>query len=216
MARSRPLLLLTAFEPFDETGVNSSERTLAAVKKRGVRGGQLACRILPVDQQKAPAALIAAVDRLRPDAVICLGQSARRSAISIERIAINLLDFRKPDNAGRKFTDRPIVRGGPAAYFTTLPVRAMWRAVRRAKVPVELSQDAGSYLCNQVTYVLLHHAAMHHEILLAGFIHLPSLPEQALHWGSAHASMSVATLAVGVTSALTAIVKQLGMKPSRT
>lgn len=215
MAQSKPLLLLTAFEPFDDTGMNSSEQALAAVKKCGVAGVKLACRVLPVDQQKAPAALIAAVDRLRPDAVVCLGQSARRTAISIERIAINLLDFRKPDNAGRKFTDRPIVRAGPAAYFTTLPVRAMWSAVRRAKVPVELSQDAGSYLCNQVTYALLHHAAMQRRKLPAGFIHLPSLPEQALHWGGAHASMSVASLAIGVTATLTAISKHLRSKRSR-
>lgn len=209
MAPAKPLLLLTAFEPFDDTGVNSSERALAAVGKQGVAGLRLACHVLPVDQQKAPVALITAVDRLRPDAVVCLGQSARRTAISIERIAINLLDFRKPDNAGRKFRDRPIVRGGPAAYFATLPVRAMWSAVRKARVPVELSQDAGSYLCNQVTYCLLHHLATRQPGVPAGFIHLPSLPEQASRWGSGYASMSVETLATGVHEAIIVIAKWL-------
>lgn len=210
MLRTR--VLLTAFEPFDETGVNSSERTLAAVRKTGVPGLALLTRVLPVDQRMGPETLIAAVDRLRPDAVVCLGQSARRAAISIERIAINLLDFHKPDNAGRKITDRPIVWGGPAAYFTTLPVRAIWSAIRKKKLPVELSQDAGSYLCNQVTYRLLHHLATQQLNMPAGFIHLPSLPEQGARWGGGHASMSAELQATGVREALTVITLRLAKK----
>lgn len=209
MPRKKPCLLLTAFEPFDQTGVNSSDRTLRAIKRQGVPGVVLVTRILPVDQKRGPLALVAAVKRERPDGVVCLGQSARRAAISIERIAINLLDFRKPDNAGRKTTDRPIVRGGPAAYFTTLPVRAMWRAVRQAKVPVELSQDAGSYLCNQVTYCLLHHLATSGQTAIAGFIHLPSLPEQAIGQSSGHPSMAVDTLTAGVAAALRVVVASM-------
>ena len=205
-------MLLTAFEPFDDSGLNSSQQTLRAIKRQGVPGLELVARILPVDQHTGPAILIAAVDRVRPSAVVCLGQSSRRAAISIERIAINLLDFRKADNAGRKFTDRPIVRDGPAAYFATLPVRAMWRAVRAAKVPVELSQDAGSYLCNQVTYCLLHYLATKNLEVPDGFIHLPSLPQQAVGAGNGNPSMAVETLTAGVRAALRAISKSLSKK----
>jgi pyroglutamyl-peptidase len=112
-------------------------------------------------------------------------------------------DFdRIADNAGQKVVDEPIARDGPAAYFCTLPVRAMHDAVRAAGVPAELSLSAGAYLCNQVIYKLLHHLAQNKSNTRAGFIHLPALPEQAVARDALIPSMSLQMMIKGVGAAV--------------
>ncbi len=200
-------LLLTGFEPFGGQTVNPSERVVAALTTQTIPDVELHSAILPVDHERGPAALLNAYESIRPDAVICLGEAGRRMRISIERVAINLLDYRLPDNAGRQIVDEPIVAGGPAAYFCTLPVRALYQAVLNEGVPVELSLSAGTFLCNQVTYTLLHHIATHGRRCAAGFIHLPFLPEQAARESSPVASMSLDTMTHGLTAAIAALAR---------
>ena len=118
---------------------------------------------------------------------------------------MNLADFSIPDNAGSQVVDQPVVAGGPAAYFATLPVRAMLAAIRAAGVPCDLSLTAGTFLCNQVFYVELHHIGMHRPAMRAGFIHVPSLPVQAAPRPSPAASMSLETMVAGVEAAVQAI-----------
>src|SRR5512146_3041576 len=118
-------LLLTGFEPFGGSPVNPSEQVVRAIERQGIKGVQLQTAILPVERIAGPAMLIRAVQNDKPDAVLCLGEASRRAAISIERIAVNLLDYRIPDNAGQRVVDEPIVPNGPAALFISLPVRAM-------------------------------------------------------------------------------------------
>ena len=101
----------------------------------------------------------AEMDAFRPDVVLCGGQAAGRSAVTPERVAINVDDARIPDNAGQQPVDTPIVPGGPAAYFATVPVKDMVLAIREAGVPSELSNSAGTYVCNHLLYQVLHHAA---------------------------------------------------------
>src|SRR5262245_2972673 len=101
-------LLLTAFEPFDSTRINASLCVLEAVHKRRIPRVRLSTAVLPVDTRKAPALLIRKVESSKPDLVLCLGQAARRAVVSIERVALNLLDFERPDNAGRRLKDQPI------------------------------------------------------------------------------------------------------------
>jgi len=191
-------LLLTGFEPFGESKINPSDKVVRALAREKIAGIELHPAILPVDRVRDPQMLIEAFKASQPDAVLCLGEAARRMAISIERVAINLLDFRIADNAGQKITDEPIVRDAPAAYFTTLPTRALCEAVRAVGVPCELSLSAGSYLCNQVTYVLLHHLAQNRLNIPAGFVHLPALPEQAVARNEVIPSMSLETLLAAV------------------
>jgi pyroglutamyl-peptidase len=171
-------VLLTGFEPFGGSHVNPSEQVVRTLARDGVPGVALHSVILPVDRQGGPATLLNAVRALHPEAILCLGEAARRAAISIERVALNLLDYRMADNAGHQVIDEPIVPNGPAAYFVTLPVRAMLEAVRMAGIPTELSLSAGAFLCNQVTYELLHYLTTHQLDIPAGFVHLPALPEQ--------------------------------------
>ena len=170
-------LLLTGFEPFGGSAVNPSEQVVRALAQERLRRIQLRTAILPVDRVQGPVALVRAIQKYRPDAVLCLGE-AGRAAISVERVAINLMDYRIADNAGNCVTDEPIAPDGPAAYFVTLPVRAMLEAVRSVHVPAELSLSAGAFLCNQVLYTALHHIATHQLDTKVGFVHLPSLPER--------------------------------------
>ncbi|WP_026370497.1 pyroglutamyl-peptidase I [Kallotenue papyrolyticum] len=200
-------VLLTGFEAFGGQPVNPSERVVHRLARHSLPGIELHTAILPVDHEQGPAALLDAVEHFRPDAVICLGEAGGRMRISIERVAINLLDDRIPDNAGRQLVDQPIVADGPAAYFCTLPVRRLAAAIQDVGVPVELSLSAGTFLCNQVTYTLLHYLSQQHATCRAGFIHLPFLPEQAVRVERPVASMSLETMTLGLTTALQALAQ---------
>ena len=123
-------------------------------------------------------ALLKALEETHPAAVVCLGEATRRPVISIERVAVNLLDFRIPDNAGAQTIDQSVVENAPAAYFSTLPARALLNALHMAGLPAEFSLTAGSYLCNQIFYTLMHALATRTIKIPGGFIHLPALPEQ--------------------------------------
>jgi len=187
-------ILLTGFEPFGESKINPSEQVVRTLAREKIPGIELHTAILPVERVRGPQVLLDAMKRVHPDAVLCLGEASRRMAISIERVAINLLDYRIPDHAGQQIVDEPIVRDGPAAYFCTLPVRAMYQAVRAAGIPAELSLSAGAYLCNQVLYTLLHYLTQNRINVPAGFIHLPALPEQVAAREVLMPSMSVETM----------------------
>ena len=198
-------LLLTGFEPFGGSQINPSEQVVLALAHDGLPGIELRTLILPVDRVRGPAAAINAIKEFGPNAILCLGEASRRMSISIERVGINLMDYRIADNSGHLAVDEPIAPGGPAAYFVTLPVRAMLNAMRAAGVPAELSLSAGAFLCNQVTYEVLHFLATHELAIPAGFIHLPPLPQQAALRDPLIASMGLETMAKGVRAAIEAI-----------
>jgi pyroglutamyl-peptidase len=172
-------LLLTGFEPFGGSTINPSEQVIRRLDQASITDARVHTRLLPVDRVCAPQQLIDCIHTLRPGAIICFGEAAGRTAISIERAAINLLDFRIPDNTGSQAVDEPVVPGGPAAYFSTLPVRALYTSLLDSDIPAELSLSAGTYLCNQVFYSLMHDLSLNGRSIPAGFIHLPALPEQA-------------------------------------
>ena len=196
-------LLLTGFEPFGGSRLNPSEQVVQTLAGQTFANVQLHTAILPVDRERGPARLLEAVWAVEPEAVLCLGEAAGRPALSVERVAINLLDFGIADNGGQQVVDEPIVPGGPAAYFVTLPVRALAATIRAAGVPAELSLSAGSFLCNQVLYVLLHNLAPSNPTPpAAGFIHLPRLPEQAAQGPVLTASMSLDTMLTGIRAAI--------------
>ena len=198
-------LLLTGFEPFGGSSVNPSAQIVERLGCEGIEGIDLVTAVLPVDRYQGPTKLIQAVQEHHPDAVLCLGLAGRSPAIAIERVAVNLLDFRITDNSGNQFVDEPVVTGGPAAYFTTLPVRTMHQAGLAAGVPAELSLSAGAFLCNQVTYELLHYLITQELNIPAGFVHVPCLPEQVVGKAPLLPSMSLETMCRGVTAVIQAI-----------
>ncbi|NMD31815.1 MAG: pyroglutamyl-peptidase I [Chloroflexi bacterium] len=201
-------ILVTGFEPFDGSPVNPSMLAAEALAQTPPPGLAVTTAILPVDRLGGPARLLEALQTVNPRAVVCLGEAGGRAAISIERVAVNLMDYRIPDNRGETVTDQPIDPAGPAAYFSTLPVRAMQEAILAAGIPAELSLTAGAYLCNQVMYTLLHHLAQTRQTIPAGFIHLPSLPQQAVLRGKPMPTLGLETILAGLRAALAVLARQ--------
>ncbi len=170
-------VLITYFEPFGGHALNASAE---AVKRLPATiGGQRIITVaIPTVFGKSIEVLRCAIDEHRPDVVICVGQAGSRSGITPERVAINLMDARMPDNAGNQPQDKPIEPDGPAAYFSTLPIRAMVEAMSSAGILASISNTAGTYVCNQLMYGLLHLQHTHYPNMRAGFIHVPCLSEQ--------------------------------------
>lgn len=195
-------LLITGFEPFDGETVNPSAQLVQALQGEWIHPGtRVEAVVLPCVFDAALQALAGHVDRLRPRLVLCCGQAAGRSAMSLERVAINLDDARIPDNAGARPIDRAVCVGGPAAYFTTLPVKRMAQALRAAGLPAEVSYSAGTFVCNHVFYGLMHLASERPWLRQAGFLHVPYLPQQAAHHPHAP-SMALDHLVTGLRLAL--------------
>ena len=182
-------ILVTGFEPFGNSSLNSSQMLVDSLAQMNFSSVECQAAILPVDQERGPASLLAAVESCQPDTVLSFGLAMGRAKISLERVALNLMDYRIPDNAGNQASDQPIIPGGPAAYFSTLPVRRLFNSLQENGIPVELSLSAGAYLCNQVFYFLLHEITIHQKPIRAGFIHLPALPKQAAESQQAIPSM---------------------------
>lgn len=198
-------LLLTGFEPFGGSDINPSEQVVKKLADKKIKGIELITAILPVDREAGPEKLIRAVEKNQPDAVICLGEARGRMAISIERVAVNLMDYRIEDNAGNLIQDQPIIPDGSPAYFCTLPVRKLMEAVQKVDVPAQLSLSAGAFLCNQVIYTLLHYLDTHKINTPAGFIHLPSLPEQVVDEQPIKPSMELHTQVTGIEAVIEVI-----------
>lgn len=190
-------VLITGFEPFGGESINPSwEVAKILAKQPYIDAVQLPCvfdRSLDVLREKIQA--------LQPDVVICIGQAGGRSSIEIERVAINLNDASIPDNQGNQPIDTAIVPHAPAAYFTTLPAKAMVQAVKNAGVPASLSLSAGSYVCNHAMFGLLHFLAENFPQTRGGFIHIPFLPEQGVQHRNAP-TMALDTLVKGLNIAV--------------
>lgn len=171
--------LVTGFDPFGGETSNPSLEIARALDGETVAGHRIAGAMLPTEFARSLPALDALLRKHRPALVIALGQAGGRDGISLERVAINLIDARIPDNAGEQPVDVRIVENAANAYFSTLPVKTMLNALRKAQIPASLSQTAGSFVCNQVFYGLMHRLSRARRPVRGGFIHVPYLPAQA-------------------------------------
>ena len=179
-AKASPAVLLTGFDPFGGQPVNPSWQAVQALHDSRIAGHRVIGAELPTVFQESVQSLRVLLRQHRPTLVICCGQAGGRSALSLERIAINVDDARIADNRGAQPVDRPVVPGGPAAYFTSLPIKAMRQALLDAGINAEVSQTAGTFVCNHVFYGLMHELATSRTChgVRGGFIHVPFLPEQ--------------------------------------
>jgi pyroglutamyl-peptidase len=191
-------VLITGFEPFDGAEINPSQEIARNLHGMVIAGHTVVGALLPCVFGAAIPELQRLLRVHRPALVICVGQAGGRAAITPERVAINIDDARIPDNAGAQPVDRPVVRGAPAAYFSTLPVKAIVAAWCAAGVPSEMSQTAGTFVCNHVFYGLMH-ALRARKGVRGGFIHVPFLPEQAQ---KGQASLPLEDMVFGVALAL--------------
>ncbi|MBX3588448.1 MAG: pyroglutamyl-peptidase I [Ramlibacter sp.] len=175
-----PVVLVTGFDPFGGDALNPSWLVAQALHGRRIAGHRVVGAQLPTVFGQSLQALDALLREHRPVLVVCLGQAGGRAALSLERVAINVNDARIPDNAQAQPVDTPVIEGGPAAYFTRLPVKAMWQALQREGVAGEVSQTAGTFVCNHVFYGLMHVLATRRGLrkVRGGFIHVPWLPGQ--------------------------------------
>jgi pyroglutamyl-peptidase len=198
------VVLLTGFAPFGGEIVNPSWQAARMLHGRKIAGHRIVSRQLPVEFGASLKELRAAIRETTPSLVLCVGQAGGRASMSLERVAINVDDARIPDNAGARPIDVEVVAGGPAAYFTGLPIKAMLAALREAGIPAEVSQTAGTYVCNHVFYGLMH--TLRNRKVRGGFVHIPYSPEQAAHHPGAP-SLPVETASHGLRIALRAVLE---------
>jgi pyroglutamyl-peptidase len=196
-------LLLTGFEPFGDDpsglGLNPSAAIAQALHGQRLGDWRVAAHVLPCEYGRSVRSLRPLLREYQPEAVICLGQAGGRSAISIERIAVNWDEAALADNAGQLRTGQAILKTAPAAYFSTLPIHAMRDALLAKGIPAEISSSAGHFVCNHVFFSLLHSLR---RSIPAGFIHVPYLPQQA---AAGQPSLPLNDMLRGIQTAISAL-----------
>ncbi len=200
-------VLITGFEPFGGAKLNPSEMVARALEGRRIAGRLVVTRILSVETQGLRDRLQSVLQETDPEVVVSLGQAAGRTAIALERVAINVLDFEQPDNAGIMHTKTPIFRNGPDARIATLPFEQIVERWRADGIPGYVSNSAGAYICNQSFYELLGFSEASLQPFAAAFVHLPYLPEQAAAAGAESTpSMSLELMIRAVEAMLEVLV----------
>jgi pyroglutamyl-peptidase len=194
-------ILVTGFGPFGGEPINPALEAIKLLDGRIVGGCQIVTRELPVTRFEAIDAIVKYRKETDPVLILAVGQAGGRLEITPERVAINVDDYRIPDNGGFQPVDEPIVKDAPAAYWSTLPIKAMVVAMREAGIPASVSNSAGTFVCNHLFYGLMHHLAISGNKVRGGFVHIPYLPEQAARIG-AQPSMAVETIVKGLEVAL--------------
>ncbi len=204
-------VLVTGFGPYANTPVNPAQLTANAIDGMTIAGASVVSRIVPGAYFESIAATVRAVEEERPELLIMLGEFGGRAVITVERLAQNLNDCARygvADTAGKVLGGEPTAADGPVAYWATTPNRAMVVAMRKAGVPADLSDAAGTFVCNHLMYGMLHHITTNGLSIRAGWVHLPFLPEvAALDRNLGAPSMSVETMALGVSAGIEAALK---------
>jgi len=172
-----PAVLLTGFAPFAGEAINPSWQAARALDGETIEGHRVVARELPTEFEGSSRELRKMLRETKPRVAVAVGLAGGRQGISLERVAINVIDARVPDNAGAQPVDVPVVVRGPAAYFSTLPIKAALAALQGEGIDAHVSQTAGTYVCNAVFYALMH--AARRKSIRAGFVHVPYLTEQA-------------------------------------
>ena len=200
-----PRILLTGFEPFGGEPVNPSWQVAQALDGELIGGARVQALQLPCVFGASLRVLDAALAGPQPALVLALGQAGGRCDFSLERVAINVDDARIADNLGAQPIDVPVCAGGPAAWFSTLPIKAIVAALHEAGLPASVSQSAGTFVCNHVFYGLMQRLDSMPGVR-GGFMHLPLLPEQAAR-APGEASLPLATMVAGVRIVLDAALR---------
>ena len=202
-------ILVTGFDPFGGEKINPALETIKRLPDT-ILGAQIIKLEIPTVVGKSLAKIKEAVEKENPDVVLSIGQAGGRSEITVERIGINIDDCRIPDNEGNQPIDEPVIKGGPAAYFVTVPIKAIVENIKAHNIPASISNTAGTFICNHVCYGVAHLAAARTAAgkpMKSGFIHIPFLPEQVIGKPALTPSMSLETIVSGITQALEAIVE---------
>lgn len=199
-------ILLTGFEPFGDRDVNPSIDACKKLDGKEYNGYKVVVREVPLRYKQIRTCIEFYLEETKPSAVLCTGLGGGPT-INLERVAINLANARIAYNCGEQPVEEPVIKDGPVAYFSTLPLRKMLEYVEAAKVPVKISNSAGTFGCNQIFYDLRDYIETNNLDIIGGFIHVPPLPEQAMKRKSA--SMSLEYIVKALDAALSAISEEL-------
>lgn len=203
-------ILVTGFEAYGKRNKNATEEAVYQLSTHGfMTADKLYFEILPVVHIQAAEKLSYLLQKISPDIVICLGEAGGRNSISLEKVAINYLDYPIPDNAGNQITDCYINKGEPDAYFTSLPIVTIRERLTSSGIPSEMSLTAGTFLCNEIFYHLMNWAGNQGNRVIAGFIHIPILPQVAATMKKPLASMTTLTVIEALQIAIEVSVKAL-------
>ena len=205
-ARPVRCVLVTGFEPFGGERINPSWEIVRALPDL-IGGHRLEKLLVPTEFGRSIRVTTAAIARLKPEMVLCIGEAGGRSRMSVERVAINVNDARIADNAGKRPADERIRRGAPDAHFCTLPIKAMVAAITKAGIPAEVSNSAGTFVCNHLIYGVLDHIATKALAVRAGFMHVPYVEAQVLDKPGTPA-MALASMVEGAKAAIMAAIKE--------
>ncbi|MCF6460708.1 pyroglutamyl-peptidase I [Clostridium sp. Cult3] len=197
-------ILVTGFEPFGGENINPALEAINRLEDQ-ILGANIIKLELPTVFNKSIERLEKALEEERPDVVLSIGQAGGRNRITIERVAININDARIPDNEGNQPIDEPIFVDGDTAYFSNLPIKRMVKAMKENHIPAEISNTAGTYVCNHVMYGILYNIEKKYPHMKGGFIHIPYLPSQAIAKPAAP-SMALEDIVKGLTVGIQAIV----------
>lgn len=198
-------ILVTGFDPFGGEKINPA---IESVKKLNdeIAGAKIIKLEIPTVCHESLRVIDEAISKYDPDVILSIGQAGGRSDITVERIGINIDDCRIPDNAGNQIIDEPVFKDGPAAYFVNLPIKAMVAKIQDYQIPASVSNTAGTFVCNHVTYGVRHLIETKYPGKKSGFIHIPFLPQQVIDKKNMP-SMSLNTIVTGLTAAIEAIVE---------
>ena len=203
----RRVILVTGFEPYAGYAANPSAEVAKALDGRVVGPAVVRSAVLPVHHAETCPTVIRLVEESDPLAIVHLGLASGRARIALERVAVNVMDFEMPDNAGHLAQGQPCVAGGPAACLATLPLDTILAALRAEGVPAYVSNTAGTYLCNLTMYGTLHWLAARHHQARAGFVHLPLSPAMVAASGLDQPSMDVGLMVRAVEIALGVVAR---------
>ncbi|MCI8985247.1 MAG: pyroglutamyl-peptidase I [Lachnospiraceae bacterium] len=197
-------ILVTGFDPFGGEEVNPAIETVKRLPDT-IGGAKIIKLEIPTVCHQSLRVIDEAIAGYDPDVVLSVGQAGGRPDITVERVGINVDDCRIPDNAGNQIVDEPIYADGPAAYFVTVPIKAMVQRIRERNIPASVSNTAGTFVCNHVTYGVCHLLAVKYPGKRSGFIHIPFLPQQAVDKKNMP-SMSQDMMVEAITAAIEAVV----------
>lgn len=198
-------ILVTGFDPFGGEPINPAIESVKRLPDN-IAGAEIIKLEIPTVRKKSLEKIEEAINEHNPDVILSIGQAGGRFDISIERVGINLDDFRIPDNEGNQTIDEPISPDGENAYLVKLPVKAMVQNVQKNNIPASVSYTAGTFVCNHVLYGVLYLIEKKYKGKKSGFIHIPFLPEQVVDKRNTP-SMELSTIVKGLTAAIEAIVK---------
>ncbi len=197
-------ILLTAFDPFGDDKINPALEAVKITKTDDLKAEVIKLEV-PTVFVKSVETVYQAMQQHKPDVVLCIGQAGGRFALTPERVAINLDDARIKDNEGQQPLDQAIFKDGEPAYFASLPIKAMVKAMQDQGLPASVSNTAGTFVCNHLMYGVLYHIAKEFPDTRGGFMHVPFIPEQVVSRPNTP-SMSLEDIAKGIHAALTAII----------